>query len=254
MNPIRAFIRWNRSVCKRIESCLPQAAASIETQYLNAVEKYMNARGNQVIVDVGGGRSCRFAARRDPSLQNRIVCVDVSGDEMQFNRDVDEKRVCDIMQDLPFEAESVDLLVSRSVLEHLEQQDRFLANSYRVLKPGGVCVHLFPSKYALFALINQMLPAKISRWLVNSVFEGTKGILGFPAIYDKTYDTAFRSALAAAGLSVEEIQNGYYQSSYFSFFVPFFLISAFYEMCVMRLGIRNLCAYLLVIARKEEST
>ena len=45
----------------------------------------------------------------------------------------------------------------------------------------------------------------------------------------------------------------YYQSEYFDFFVPFFLLSALYELIVRALGLRDLGAVALVVARRRDA-
>ena len=82
----------------------------------------MNSRPNQIIVDVGGGKSCTFAQYRDPTQKARIIVGDVSQEELDYNIDVDEKKVANIARGLPFETEEVDLIVSRFVLEHYSPQ------------------------------------------------------------------------------------------------------------------------------------
>ncbi|GMV94425.1 MAG: hypothetical protein AMXMBFR82_42030 [Candidatus Hydrogenedentota bacterium] len=250
----RSFVRANQRVCRRIAPRLPQARIRFEDLYVDRVAERMNAAPGQTVVDVGGGKSCRFAHRRDPRLGTRIICVDVAEAEMAPNQDVDEKRVGDIMQGLPFDDGTVDLVVSRSVLEHLESQEQFADAAYRALKPGGYSIHFFPCKFAPFAVINQLLPNRVSKALLHGIFEGKEGILGFPACYDKTYYSAYTRLLEAKQFQIERIDISYSQSGYFSFFLPCFLVSALYEMVVMALGIQNLCAYMIVVARKDPAT
>ena len=91
---------------------LPQAEADQGYMYERCVAHYMNSRVGQVVVDVGGGKSCPFAKYRDPAAKAKIIAVDVSEEELQYNSEVDEVRVADILEGLPFGAEEVDLLVS----------------------------------------------------------------------------------------------------------------------------------------------
>lgn len=44
----------------------------------------------------------------------------------------------------PFPAETFDAIVSNQVLEHVVDIDFFLRELERVLKPGGICINLFP--------------------------------------------------------------------------------------------------------------
>ena len=73
-------------------------------------------------------------------------------------------------------------------------------HSSGALKQGGYWVHLFPSKFAPFALINQMLPKAVSRrWCIPSRL---KGICGFPASYDACYSSAMRKLLLKNGFEL----------------------------------------------------
>jgi SAM-dependent methyltransferase len=248
---VSTFLRINKELCRRIEPYLPQAKANIWTMYVEVVARHMNARPNLTVVDVGGGRFCPFAKYRQPSQNTRIIAVDTSEDELRHNTDVDERRSADIVHELPFETGEVDLIVSRSVLEHLESIDDFVGDSRRTLRKGGSFIHLFPSKFAPFALLNQALPHALSKRLVDFFRPEKKGICGFPAIYNNCYYSAITKLLEKHEFEVIDIRPSYYQSLYFDFCAPLFLLSALYEALIQTLGARNLCAYLLVIARKK---
>lgn len=59
----------------------------------------------------------------------------------------DDSEVLDVhypevdMQRLPYENESFDCVISDQVIEHLENPEQALSETYRVLKKGGVAVH-----------------------------------------------------------------------------------------------------------------
>src|SRR5581483_6419513 len=177
--------------------------------------------------------------------------VDISEDEIRHNRDVDEARVANIMQELPFGPNEADLIVSRSVLEHLTDLEAFVRASANVIKPGGHFIHLFPNRSAPFALINRMLPNAASRRLVHFLHPETVGICGFPAFYDHCSAEAITRLLEKHGFVIEELRVSYYQSGYFTFFVPAYLVSAAYEMVLHSLDARSLAAYVMVVARKK---
>lgn len=50
---------------------------------------------------------------------------------------------------LPFEDNHFDIVVSTSVLEHAQNTEECFQEIYRVLKPGGTAMHLFPGKWYL---------------------------------------------------------------------------------------------------------
>lgn len=248
---LNGFFAFNRKICDKIEPLMPQTKVNLFDSYEKVVAHYMNSRPFQVVIDVGGGKKCPFAKYRNPVASPRILCIDVSAEEMQYNHDVDGKIVANLMHGLPFGDENVDLIVSRSVLEHLDNLSSFIVDAKRVLKKDGYLIHLFPSKFALFAIINQMLPAPLSRRLLYFFLPNTKGICGFPALYDKCYYSAMSRLLKSRGFTVVDIVTSYYQSRYFDFFAPAFLVSGLYEIMAEIANVKNLGAYLLVVAKKE---
>ncbi len=248
---LNRFLAANRHLCTKLMPYLPQARTNIFNLYEEIVSRYLNSQPNRLVVDIGSGNVCPFAQNRDPRGNSRIIAVDVSEEALRNNSDVDEKRVIDITSELPFEDEEVDMVVSRSVLEHLDNPGSFVIHSHRILKKNGHFIHLFPSKFAFFALINQMLPTSLSKKILYSLFPESRGISGFPAFYNKCYYSAIKSMLEKSGFEIIDIHFGYYQSGYFSFFFPLFLLSSLCEILLRFLRIKNLCAYLLVVAKKK---
>jgi ubiquinone/menaquinone biosynthesis C-methylase UbiE len=249
---IREIIAANRKLCDKIEPHLPQVRldGDLSETHVRSIVKYMNSSPGQVIVDVGAGKSSPYVKYRKPALKTKIIGVDVSEEELKDNVDVDEKRVANIMVDLPFEPEEVDLILSTSVLEHLENVESFIARSRRVLKVGGYFIHVFSSKFAPYALINQALPNSVARKVLYFAVPDSPGIRGFPAFYDRTYYSGISRLLKQHNFEVVSVQVQYYQSPYFKFFFPLFLVSAIYEMLIRALGAKDLAGYVLVIARK----
>lgn len=249
---IRAFISANQRICWAIQRSLPHARIDLHYLYEKVVTGYMNAGPNLVVVDVGGGRSCPFARHRLPEMGARIVALDVSAKELAYNKDVDEKRVADITRELPFEDGEVDMVVSRSVLEHLEDVRAFAANSHRVMRPGGIAVHVMPSRYAPFAIVNRLLPSSVSRRIVLFFEPFNEGICGFPAHYDRCYYSAITRTFREQGFELLDVRVNYYQSKYYDFFVPLYLLSVLYELLVRALNAKNLGASVLIVARRGE--
>jgi SAM-dependent methyltransferase len=49
--------------------------------------------------------------------------------------------------EIPFEDDDFVMVVSNQVFEHVQNYDEVLREIRRVLKPGGVSLHIFPSRY-----------------------------------------------------------------------------------------------------------
>ncbi|MBI2432051.1 MAG: class I SAM-dependent methyltransferase [Candidatus Hydrogenedentes bacterium] len=248
---IQRFIQWNKSCCRRIEGFLPNARENTFDNYPRVIQAYLAEANPRIVLDVGGGKTCAYREDTRPHAE-KVFALDISVDELQYNRVVDDRLVTDITKALPFADASVDLITSRSVLEHLSNLEAFVAEAQRVLRPGGLFIHLVPNRFAPFALINQALPNRLSKRIVHYLHPSTQGICGFPAVYDHCWPSAMERLLEKHDFQPILLRPAYYQSKYFSFFVPFYLGSNLYELTTQSLRLRNLCAHFLLVARRRQ--
>lgn len=201
-------------------------------------------------MDVGSGKCCPYAKANRCSAA-KCIGIDVARDELVANTDVDMKVVTDVALSIPLKDGCVGLVSSRSVLEHLRDTDVFFAESKRVLTKGGLMVHVMPSKYAPFALMNRILPDRLGRSLLTLLKPEQKGICGFPAVYDQCSYSQILKLINKHDLALVGFKTSFYQSRYYDFFLPVFLLSAAYDFLLFSLGIKRLSAYLLLVARKK---
>jgi len=253
---LRAFVVANRRLARGIERKLGHEPGyeqnPLQHHYVKSVAEYGNARANQVIVDLGAGRSCHFAPLLTPALDGRIIGVDISADSMEANEALAEARVANIVDGLPLADEAVDLIVSMSTLEHLTRIEPVIREIHRVLKPGGHTIHIFPSRFSPFSLLNRYLPRPITQRLLRALIPGSEGIQGFPAYYDHCSHDEMERLLVRSGFRVVRMEWSFYQSDYYGFFLPLYLLSLMYDLIAQRLNIRQLAAAVLVVAQKPE--
>lgn len=247
---LRAFIRMNQAVCTWLEQYLPNARGHTYRLYPELVARHIIEHNARIVVDVGGGKCCAFIPSQETRWGAKVIAVDISAEELRHNSDVNARVVSDVSRGVPFGDGSVDIMASRSVLEHLNHLEGFVREASRTLRRGGYFIHWIPCKFAPFALINQMLPHRVARRLLYFFEPGARGMCGFPAAYDRCYPFALQRLFGTCGFEILEMRPSYFQSRYFSFFVPFFLMSSAYEIVIQCLGLRNLCAHVLLVARK----
>src|SRR5206468_5944018 len=77
------FVRLNQRLSARARPMLVGRPEQLAERYLHRIATLMDEHRPEVAVDVGGGRSCLFAARRPEGT--RIVAVDVAAGELALN-------------------------------------------------------------------------------------------------------------------------------------------------------------------------
>lgn len=202
------------------------------------------------VVDVGAGQAWHFPLHYKQWYGIRLIGLDIDAAEMQPNHALDEKVECDVSDRIPLPDASADLFMVHSGIEHFPNNERFLENALRVLRPGGFIVAQFPSRYAPFVLANRLLPESVSRRILDKAMGERAKLLGFRAHYDRTDYAAFRSMSRKVGF--EEVYHlpGYCSSAYCEFFLPLFALSYMYDALTFTLGIRQLASYNFWVLRK----
>ena len=238
---LRSFIRWNRRVSERICLLFPHARLNLEIYFDQAVVKAASGvRQTSTILDVGGGRRCTFSKQFPVRSAVHITTLDASQTEMDLNKDVDRTVQGDASGGLPFPDASFDVVSARYAIEHFPDQSVFLRESFRFLRPGGHLCILSPNRYAPYALINRVVQP--DKPLDQEV--------AFEAFYDQCSPRQLRRAMEKAGFTVATLRVGYFQSFYFAFFLPLCMMFLALEIVVAALGLQDLSAGMLVVARK----
>ncbi len=94
------------------------------------------------ILDVGSGKGNHLVAFARRGLTAYGLDKLKEGIEALCQFDI---RECDLERDaFPFESDSLDIVFSKSVIEHVENADNFLSETNRVLKPGGLAILMCP--------------------------------------------------------------------------------------------------------------
>lgn len=247
---IRRFLAANRRASAALDARLPDRAIELYERYDRDAAALFPTDPALVAADVGGGRTCSFFHLLPEGPRARLVAVDVSEDELARNREADETRVADITRGLPFSDGELSFLSSRAVMEHLPDVEGFLRQAHRALAPGGRTIHLFPGRYALFALAARLLPFDPLKWLLHRVYPHTHEVVEFPVFYDRCVPSAFEALLRRQGFDEIEVRVSFNQTDYAAALLPAFVLVAAYELVVRALGRRDLAAYVLVTARR----
>jgi SAM-dependent methyltransferase len=164
---IDANIRWSRTTERRLH--LP-TDAPLWRRFEDEAESLIRALPDgAVVLDLGGGRRCVYGRAVDPPGRVKLVAIDISPEELALNADVTETYVADVAACLPMPDASVDLILSRALLEHVNGVPAAIRHMARVLRPGGVALHLVPCRYSLFGTAARLLPFGPLLWLTHAI-------------------------------------------------------------------------------------
>jgi SAM-dependent methyltransferase len=151
---------------------------------------------------------------------------------------------------LPLDDGSVDLIMSRSVFEHLTDPQAVYREFARVLRPGGRVVFLTANMWDYGTLVARLVPNRFHARIVKAV-EGREEEDTFPTAY-KTNTRADVDRLASdAGFDVASYEYLSQYPNYLMFNGLLFLLGTAYEKLISRFeGLRFLRGWLLVTLSK----
>jgi SAM-dependent methyltransferase len=224
MNAIRAFIEWNIRFSQKLDCWLVPERFRIDgnRDFIdNFASKYL-CYGLKVY-DIGGGKWPYIDKETKDRLSLKVVGLDI--DMIELSRApkglYDETVFADITS---FSGDgTADLVICQALLEHVKDVSCAFASIASILKPGGRAVIFVPSRNAVFARLNVLLPERWKRWILFTIFPQTRSNHGFASYYDHCTPSEFREISKRHAL--DEIDfSPYYQSTYFSFFFPAHLV------------------------------
>jgi len=177
----------------------------------------------------------------------RLIGVDL----VDFDRPLDgiELYRCDLAA-TALEASSVDVVMCRSVMEHVTEPLAVYREMHRILRPGGCFVFLTGNAWDYSAVIARLVPNRFHPWIVART-EGRQERDVFPVAYRTNTRRQVERLCAGSGLQVEQFSYLGQYPSYFMFNGALFLLATAYEKLITRFeALRGLRGWLLVTLRK----
>jgi|EndMetStandDraft_6_1072998.scaffolds.fasta_scaffold03246_3 SAM-dependent methyltransferase len=250
-NVLRHFVHANVVLSNRIEPSIVKKTAAY-ARYREAGAELLQ-RDPRCVLDVGAGKHWPFS----PALKGRnmkLIGFDIDLAEMAENALLDQKLCGDACTSLGVPDESVDLVMGRAVIEHLHDTESFLRSANRALREDGRVIVTFANKHAPFAVLNRILPHRMSQWLIAHLLPDASAELGFEAYYDRASFVEFKQGLTDAGFEIEEEYASYFSSGYYRFFVPLFVACLALDYLLYAFHNPHLASYFMFIARKKSLT
>jgi SAM-dependent methyltransferase len=146
-------------------------------------------------LEIGAGRDPLFQPKESAELGLEITLNDISAHELSLAPSGYGKLQCDITSPQAPELlgrDKYDLAYCRMVMEHVPDVAAMWRNVNAVLTPGGIALAFYPTLYALPYSMNRLMPERLSRLLLETIFPERKpdgGDPKFPAHYDYCFSS-----------------------------------------------------------------
>jgi SAM-dependent methyltransferase len=153
---------------------------------------------------------------------------------------------------IPVADGSVDLIMSRSVFEHLVDPDSVYREFMRILKPGGYVVFLTANMWDYGTIFARLIPNQYHAKIVKRV-EGRAEEDTFPTAYRTNTRADVDRLSKASGLIVESFEYLNQYPNYLMFNGLLFLLGVGYERLTTQFKIlRLLRGWILVTLKKPK--
>lgn len=200
-----------------------------------------------VLLDAGCGRTAPVLARYRQKAR-RLIGVDL----VDFTGKLEG---IDLIKsdlgkiDLP--DATVDLIMARSVMEHVADPMAVYQEMRRILKPGGHFVFLTANLWDYASLIAKVVPNRFHPWIVSKT-EGRHEEDVFPIQYKTNTFGAIHKYSALTGLDVATFRYLGQYPAYLLFNGPLFLLGTLYEKLISRYDrLAFLRGWIMVVLKKR---
>lgn len=220
---IKSVVDANVRLSRRLDGFLPaQVRRDGNKTFTSEILPRAFSSGD-VVYDLGGGSRPFVSATEKRRLDLTVVGLDIDAAELAAAPAGVYDRT--IAADLcAFEGYGdADVVICQAVLEHVPDTAAAMRALASTIKLGGRIYIFAPSRNALFARLNMVLPESIKLRLLFSLFpHKAEGHDGFKAYYDRCTPKEIEALAASNGLVVEE-RHLFWTSSYFSVFTPVYV-------------------------------
>lgn len=217
-----------------------------QERYREEIRRYL--KPDMRLLDAGCGRDFQFTREFATDAQ---VAVGVDITELRSG----VAGICGIRADLqclPFKDNSFDMVISMSVLEHVEDPERVFREFSRVLKSKGIVILQTPNRYDYVSLIAKITPFWFHRWILSNLLDREEEDT-FPTFFRANTKSQLLSLLSRTNLTLVKMELFNQYPAYLMFSSILFCLGVVYERITSRYAaLEQLRGWILPVAQKRE--
>jgi ubiquinone/menaquinone biosynthesis C-methylase UbiE len=239
------FKETNRKKCEELFDKYYAGKRFSRGQYEDLIRQHVFAGAR--LLDAGCGRYLEITRELPRDVQ--AVGIDLE-DVLETDNAGFPYGVRGNLEALPFQSDYFDLVVSRSVIEHLQDPGKVFGEFYRVLKAGGKVILVTPNKYDYVSVIASVTPYRWHRRLVSRVV-GVGEDDVYPTLYRANSMKSLNRELSSIGFRKVVLKAINHYPVYLMFSPVLFRLGVVYERLTSAFSsLENLRGTLLCVFEK----
>lgn len=210
-----------------------------DVRFDQAIRRYL--RPEHSVLDAGAGRGERF--RYDyKTWVDQVVGVDLE-EGVLTNPNLAEAHVADLA-DLPFDDATFDVVLTRCVLEHVEDPLSVFSELRRVLRLNGHLILRVPGRFHYASIAARLTPLRFHQWFNDQRGFGAEA---FPTFYRANDRPTLRRLAAATGYRIRELELLEIKPAYLDFHPLAYRVGVGYERLVRHHRLQDLRSTIIAV-------
>jgi SAM-dependent methyltransferase len=232
-----------------------ELTGEIFKEYDGRIVETIRSRGLKRILDIGGGANPVVPVEVVRELGLDYTVLDISAEELAKAPDDYRKVVADITTDIGSMEGGFDLAFSKMLAEHVRDGRRFHENVFKLLKPGGIAIHFFPTLWAFPFVVNRLMPEALAEKVLLALtpYRNKSGRHAkFPAYYQWTTGPTSGQIkrLESVGFEIEDYLALYGHGGYYEKLKPVLAIHNGMANFYRKQQVARLTSYSVMTLRK----
>ena len=223
-------------------------------QHPSYLQRLVESRGGKRVADIGGGANPVLSPGYIARHEVKYTIFDINAAELAKAPDCYDKLVGDVTSDQCGEANSYDIVFSTMLAEHVRSGEPLHRNLFRILAPGGLAFHFFPTLYSPPFVGNYLLPERLTRKLLDILNPRDRfQMVKFPALYSwcRGPSQGQLDRFTSIGYKIE-MYRGFFGHTYYNKIPGLRSVSAAFARYLVHHPIPCLTSFAWLLLRKPE--